>query len=208
MLLYVAGHETTVNLIGNGTLALLRNRDQLELLAADPSLDANVRRRAAALRLAGADVAPHHARAVRDRRHDDRAGHDPDDVPRRRPTATRRKWGPTADRARPAPRRRARAHVVRRRRPLAASARTSPGSRARSRSARSCAASRTSSSPTDSARVERPHRAARPGRAPGDPRAPGRALTEDAARVRERADVHRERDRDVQRRRPTRSISS
>ena len=33
MLLYIAGHETTVNLIGNGTLALLRNRNQLELLA-------------------------------------------------------------------------------------------------------------------------------------------------------------------------------
>jgi cytochrome P450 len=40
-LLFIAGHETTVNLIGNGTLALLRNRDQLELLQADPSLDAN-----------------------------------------------------------------------------------------------------------------------------------------------------------------------
>jgi cytochrome P450 len=39
MLLYIAGHETTVNLIGNGTLALLRSRDQLELLANDPSLD-------------------------------------------------------------------------------------------------------------------------------------------------------------------------
>jgi cytochrome P450 len=40
-LLFIAGHETTVNLIGNGTLALLRNRVQLELLQGDPSLDAN-----------------------------------------------------------------------------------------------------------------------------------------------------------------------
>jgi cytochrome P450 len=40
-LLYLAGHETTVNLIGNGTLALLRHRDQLERLVADPSLDAD-----------------------------------------------------------------------------------------------------------------------------------------------------------------------
>jgi cytochrome P450 len=39
LLLYVAGHETTVNLIGNGTLALLRNRDQLELLQRDASVD-------------------------------------------------------------------------------------------------------------------------------------------------------------------------
>ena len=41
MLLYIAGHETTVNLIGNGTLALLRNPDQFERLRSDPSLDAN-----------------------------------------------------------------------------------------------------------------------------------------------------------------------
>ena len=39
VLLYVAGHETTVNLIGNGVLALLRNRDQLSLWRDDPTLD-------------------------------------------------------------------------------------------------------------------------------------------------------------------------
>ncbi len=41
MLLYIAGHETTVNLIGNGTLALMTNPDELERLRADPSRDAN-----------------------------------------------------------------------------------------------------------------------------------------------------------------------
>jgi len=40
MLIYIAGHETTVNLIGNGVLALLRDRDQLIRLRDDPSLDA------------------------------------------------------------------------------------------------------------------------------------------------------------------------
>ena len=41
MLLFIAGHETTVNLIGNGTLALLRNRDQLERWRDAPEIDVN-----------------------------------------------------------------------------------------------------------------------------------------------------------------------
>jgi len=38
ILLLVAGHETTVNLISGGTLALLRHPDQFERFRTDPSV--------------------------------------------------------------------------------------------------------------------------------------------------------------------------
>jgi cytochrome P450 len=39
LLLLVAGHETTVNLMGNGLLALLRNPDQLDRLRNEPGIE-------------------------------------------------------------------------------------------------------------------------------------------------------------------------
>jgi cytochrome P450 len=41
VLLYIAGHETTVNLIGNGVVSLFKHPDQLDLLRTSPDLDAN-----------------------------------------------------------------------------------------------------------------------------------------------------------------------
>jgi cytochrome P450 len=41
ILLYIAGHETTVNVIGNGVGVLLHHPDQLARLHIDPSLDGN-----------------------------------------------------------------------------------------------------------------------------------------------------------------------
>jgi cytochrome P450 len=41
MLMYIAGHETTVNLIGNGLIQMFRAPDQMDLLRVDPGLDAN-----------------------------------------------------------------------------------------------------------------------------------------------------------------------
>jgi len=37
-LLLIAGHETTVNLIGNGTLALIENPNEMRKLQSEPSL--------------------------------------------------------------------------------------------------------------------------------------------------------------------------
>ena len=52
ILLFIAGHETTMNLIGNGTNALLGQRDQLGALARRPVARRARGRGAAALRRA------------------------------------------------------------------------------------------------------------------------------------------------------------
>jgi cytochrome P450 len=97
LLLYIAGHETTLNLVGNGLTHLFEFPDQLDLLRTDPSLDANAieemlrfdspvqftRRIAADDLTVGDDVIPGGSVVLLGL---GAANRDPD------------KWGPTADR--------------------------------------------------------------------------------------------------------------
>ena len=74
ILLFIAGHETTMNLIGNGTKALLEHPDQLRRLARRSGLDADRDRGAAALRRPGPRHRADRHRATRGRRAHLRAG--------------------------------------------------------------------------------------------------------------------------------------
>ena len=89
VLLFIAGHETTVNLIGNGMQALLRHPDQMARWRDDPGLDATAVDELPALRRAGAAVPAHRHERARARRADHRPGHPGHDAPGRRPTGTR-----------------------------------------------------------------------------------------------------------------------
>ena len=68
MLLFMAGHETTVNLIGNGTNALLRNRGPARAARGRPGPRRQRGRGAAPLRQPGADLPADHAAAGHGRR--------------------------------------------------------------------------------------------------------------------------------------------
>ena len=74
-LLLTAGHSTTVDLIGSGTLALLRNPDQHAALRADPSrMPARAEQLAAPLGHRRGQLDPVHPEATTAQRHSDAAG--------------------------------------------------------------------------------------------------------------------------------------
>ena len=164
VLIYVAGHETTVNLIGNGTLALLRHRDQLELLQRDevgeaPWVDELLR----------FDSPVQMSRRItldrsRTRRQGDPGGHVADDRARRCESRPR-EVGSDRRSGRSAARRRAPTHVVRRRIPHVPRRAPRPARR-RGSNRRPRPALPRSRTRDRHARVERPHRATRAQPAP------------------------------------------